>query len=85
MLLGPHTCVPLGHLCKKQGAVFHSSSEAEVIALEVALRTEVISALMLWDLVIEVGWLVPYDKKTRVETTQGGVEIFQALQQEPVN
>ena len=37
------------------------------------------------DLVIEGGRLVPYDKKTRVETTQGGVEIFQALQQEPAN
>ena len=34
---------------------------------------------------IEGGWLVPYDKKTRVETTQRGVEIFQTLQQKPAN
>ena len=29
------------------------------------------------------GWLLPDDKKTGVETTQGCVKIFQALQQEP--
>ena len=39
---------------KKQGATSHSSSEAEVIALDAALRMEGIPALMLWDIIMEV-------------------------------
>ena len=38
---------------KKQGAVSHSSTEAEVIAMDAALRLEGLPALMLWDIVIE--------------------------------
>ena len=33
VLVGPRTFVPLSWFCKKQGAVSHSSSEAEIIAL----------------------------------------------------
>ena len=33
-LIGPRTHVPLGHRCKRQTAVSHSSTEAEVISLE---------------------------------------------------
>ena len=40
-------------VCKKHGAVSQSSTEAEVIALDVALRMEGIPALMLWDVVVE--------------------------------
>ena len=47
--MGPNTCVPLTCLCKKQGAVSHSSSEAESIALDACLRLEGISVLSLWD------------------------------------
>ena len=54
VLVGPHTWVPITWLCKKQGAVSHSSTEAEVIALESSLRMEGIPSLMLWDLVAEV-------------------------------
>lgn len=53
-LVGPNTFVPITWLCKKQGAVSHSSSEAEVIALDTCVRIEGIPALMLWDLVIAV-------------------------------
>ena len=53
-VFGPSTFVPITWVCKKQGAVSHSSTEAEVIALDAALRLEGLSALMLWDIVIEV-------------------------------
>ena len=41
-------------MCKKQGAVSHSSSEAEIIALETSLRMEALPALELWDTIIDV-------------------------------
>merc|ERR1711989_170945 len=53
-VFGPSTFVPITWVCKKHGAVSHSSTEAEVIALDAALRLEGLPALMLWDTVIEV-------------------------------
>jgi hypothetical protein len=53
-LVGPSTFVPLSWMCKKQGAVSHSSAEAEVIALDAATRMEGIPALGLWEMVLEV-------------------------------
>ena len=50
---GPSTFVPITWICKKQGAVSHSSTEAEVIALDAALRLEGLPTLMLWDTVLE--------------------------------
>ena len=46
--------MPLTRMCKKQGAVSHSSSEAEVVSLDDGVRMEGISALILWEQVIEV-------------------------------
>ena len=46
-LMGPNTCVHLNHIVKKQGAVSHSSTEAEVIALDTCVRTEDIPALYI--------------------------------------
>ncbi len=54
VLVGPNTWCPITWLCKKQGAVSHSSSEAEIIALDACTRMEGLPALMLWDLVIDV-------------------------------
>ena len=54
VLMGPNTFVPVTWFCKKQGAVSHSSSEAELIALDAALRMEGIPVLMFWELVVEV-------------------------------
>ncbi len=54
VLVGPRTWVPITWFCKKQGAVSHSSSEAEVISLDAAVRMEGIPVLSLWDLVIDV-------------------------------
>ena len=53
-LMGPNTCVHLNHIVKKQGAVSHSSTEVEVIALDTCLRTEALPALMLWEKILEM-------------------------------
>ena len=52
-LIGPHTFVPLSWLCKKQTAVSHSSTEAEIIALEAAMRMEGLPMLNLWSQVLD--------------------------------
>ena len=46
-------------MCKKQTSVSHSSTEAEVIPLDVSLRMDGIPALDLWDSVIEVFHSLP--------------------------
>ena len=53
-LVGPNTFAPINWMCKKQGAVSHSSTEAEVISMDAAVRLEGIPLLNLWDLVIDV-------------------------------
>ena len=52
-LLGPNTCVPLGHICKKQGAVSKSSTEAEVIAMDACMQVDGLPALQLWEQTLE--------------------------------
>ena len=52
VLMGPNTFVPLSWMCKKQGVISHSSSEAEVVSLETAVRMEGIPALTLWEIII---------------------------------
>jgi hypothetical protein len=49
---GPRSSFPLAGLSKKQGAVSHSTPEAEIVAADVALRVEGIPALSLWDLLL---------------------------------
>ena len=51
MLVGLRTFVLISWLCRKQGAVSHSSTEAEVIALDAAMRMECLPLLVLWELV----------------------------------
>ena len=53
-IVGEHTFVPISWMCKKHGAVSHSSSEAEIIALDAALRLEGIPAMTVWATIIEV-------------------------------
>ena len=53
-LVGERTFVPLNWICKKQGAVSHSSTEAEIIGLDVMVRMEGIPTLNLWSQVIDV-------------------------------
>ena len=40
--------------CKKQAAVSHSSTESEIISLDIGLRLDGSLALELWDLIISV-------------------------------
>ena len=54
VLLGPRTFVPLAWLCKKQGTISTSSIEAEVVALDTAMRLEALPLLNLLDLAISV-------------------------------
>ena len=58
-IFGRHTFVPRSWMCKKQTSVSHSSTVAEIISLDAALRMDGIPALTLWDLVIEVFHSVP--------------------------
>ena len=41
-------------VCKKQGAVSHSTSEAEIISLDAGVRMEGMPMLFLWEEVLEV-------------------------------
>ena len=54
ILYGPNAFVPITWMCKKQGAVSHSSAEAEVIALDAGLRMEGIPSLVLWVQIVDV-------------------------------
>ena len=54
MHFGSHTFVPIGWVCKKQTAVSHSSTESEIISLDVGLRLDGIPALHLWHLFVAV-------------------------------
>ena len=46
--------VPISWMCKKQTSVSHSSTESEIISLDVGLRLDGITALDLWDLFVAV-------------------------------
>ena len=52
--VGPNTFMPIASLCKKQPVVSHSSTESEIISMEIALRSEAIPILSFWDLVVDV-------------------------------
>ena len=70
-LVGPNTFVPIGWQCKKQTAVSHSSSEAEIVSLDAALRLEGLPCLDLWDLVIDV--LTPQSLKEKMPDFLPGI------------
>ena len=53
-IFGSHSFVPTSWMCKKETSVSHSSTESEIIALDVGLRVVGTPALDLWDLVVEI-------------------------------
>ena len=53
-LVDPHTVAPLGAISKSQSAVSHSSTEAEVIALDHGIRVEGLPAQQFWDTVMPI-------------------------------
>ena len=69
MLLGPQTVVPLAWLCKKQGAISHSITEAETISLDAGLRLEALPVLMLWNIVIDTFSTEQEKKQLRMRNT----------------
>src|SRR4030095_10380538 len=52
-LRGPNTLVTLSALSKKQTATSHSSTEAEVLAADIAVRSIGIPALQLWETLLQ--------------------------------
>jgi hypothetical protein len=53
-VIGPRTYCPITWLCKKQGAVSHSSTEAEVIAFDAGVRLEGLPSMDLWEEIVNV-------------------------------
>ena len=53
-IFGSRTFVSISWMCKKQTSVSHSSTETELISLDVGLRMDGLLVLGLWDIVIEV-------------------------------
>ena len=53
-IFGSHTFVPISWMCKKQTAVSHSSTESEIISLDIGRRLDGSLALELWDLSVSV-------------------------------
>ena len=52
-LTGPNSFFPLNAISEKQSCVSHSTPEAEIVAAGLAIRTEGLPALQLWDMVLE--------------------------------
>ena len=48
------TFILVSWMCEKRTSVSHSSTESEIISLDAGLRMDVLLALYLWDVVIEV-------------------------------
>ena len=53
-IFGSHTFVPISWMCKKQTAVSHRVTEAEIISLDTGLRLDGLPALEPWDLIVSV-------------------------------
>ena len=53
-IFGSHTFVPTSWMCKKQIVGSHSSTESEIISLDIGLRLDGLPALELWDLIVSV-------------------------------
>ena len=54
VVLRCRTFAPISWIYKKQTAVSHSSTEAEMISLDAGVRLKGIPALTLWDMVTDV-------------------------------
>jgi len=52
-LVGPATFVPLSAASRKQTCVSHSTTEAEIVAADLAVRSEALPAMTLWDAICD--------------------------------
>ena len=50
---GPNSFFPSNAICKQQSCVSHSIPEAEIVAADLAIRTEGLPAPQLWDMVLQ--------------------------------
>ena len=81
-MVGPNTFAPLTWICKKQGAVSHSSTEAEIVALDAGTRMEGIPCLMLWQQVISMYKSNNINNKETVnQSMSSSIDIYQFLSQ----
>ena len=71
-LTGPNSFFPLNAISKKQSYVSLSTPEAEIVAADLAIRTEGLPALQLWDMVLErpVRLLFQEDSQATVQTSK---------------
>ena len=53
-IVGPNTFAPIMSFAKKHTAVFHSSTEREIIALEEAVRIDGLPILTFWETVVAI-------------------------------
>ena len=53
-VVGPNIFVPITAVCKKQTCVSHSSTESEIVAAELTVRTEGLQALTFWEHVVRL-------------------------------
>ena len=72
-LTGPNTFFPLNAISKKQSCVSHSTPEAEIVAADLAIRTEGLPALQLWDMVFERSVKLKFQ-----EDNQATIQILKA-------
>ena len=75
-LVGPNSFFPISAISKRQTCVSHSTPEAEIVAADLALRTEGLPALDLWSVLLKR----PDLKITFEEDNQAAI----ALSQNPV-
>ena len=73
-LRGPATCFPIAGASKRQTCVSHSTPEAEIVAADFALRTSVLLALQLWDVLLgrAAGILFHEDNQAMIRVCQTG-------------
>jgi hypothetical protein len=77
-LCGPNTFCPLSWICKKQGAVSHSSTESEIISMDAGMRMEALPALGLWDLALEVFHPLPASTRPKREQNPNRTRVTDA-------
>ena len=75
-LVGSNTFVPLSWFVKKQGAITHSSSESEFLALDAGLRVSGIPTLILWEMIVSVFF---YEDWLKYTTGNAGDDIYDWL------
>ena len=84
-LVGPQTFVPLNWMCKKQGAVSHSSTEAEIIALDTMIRMEGIPSLHLWSQIVDTAVGAKPDNKKADKHNRSAFERYDRISLEYVD